>query len=1043
MLWSMVGFTIALCLPCAHAQDRAAGGGPAASQTPTDPASLDGRSFGGVSLPLEPLDGPIAFSAMKATIWKEQGTADHPTHRFLLDGNVGMQLGLFKLVASRAVVWLQERPDEQGNTYQVFVYFDEVSTPGGDSSVGVWAKRLPMEGVLRLGSARPRLNFDVRTEGRPTDAFVSEAERAFSTYLRSLVARGAYVPGQGWTSDSHVDAAAPEVGPRVPDFAQFVERLPQGERMQPVLAETGIFAFSPGDAPRYHEGPDESLVILTGGVAIQYSQRASATEPERMLEFAADRVVIFLAPGSSPAISRIGTGEIRGIYLEGNVRADSTRGRGNRPIVGSGDERYSVRAEQMYYDIDRNRAVMLDAVFWTYDQRRGLPLYMRASVIRQESANQFSAKKARLTNTAFFTPQLSIGAQSVTITSTDRVTSAGEEVSSIHVDARDITLRAQNVPFFYVPFLRGDPTRIPLRDVRLEDSTGSGQALKLTWDAISMFGLNTPAGFGLELLTDFYLERGFGGGVNVTMNRLDRGGELFLYGLPSDDGEDVLVTGDRIKHSGDARGVFYGQYWQRLSQWWVVRLGAAGFSDPTFAGTFMRPLVRTGDEATNFVDLTRTKENTELSITGVGALNDFTPNEYLLQSQGFTVDRLPEAKYVRNADDLLEQTAPGLLSYSSEYRLGLLRIRKTQPTASELGFSRSSDSLPAFGILPDESIADRLEREGFTGERVFRFDTRHELSAQLEAGPVDVTPFTVGRLTAWDNDFDAFSPNEDDNVRLWGAIGVHLGTTIQRVNNSVESKLFDLHRMRHVIRPGVTLWHAGTSIDRTSLPVYDREVESIAEGSAVRLGVDQTWQTQRGGPGRWRSVDVFTLKSDLILVSRDVDQPSPIGRFYEDRPELSNLGNFGVLEGTWQATDATALVATTIYDFDFNQPAATVLGGIVQHNPRFTTSGEVRYINVEDATFLSVGSSYQLTTTYDLTFRSVYDTDARKFQRVSAGVTRLFPNVSFGFGVAYNEITEETGFSFNLIPKGVQGRGARLRGLGSTNENDQDSSVGG
>ncbi len=280
-------------------------------------------------------------------------------------------------------------------------------------------------------------------------------------------------------------------------------------------------------------------------------------------------------------------------------------------------------------------------------------------------------------------------------------------------------------------------------------------------------------------------------------------------------------------------------------------------------------------------------------------------------------------------------------------------------------------------------------------------------------------------------------------MRLWGAVGVHLGTTIQRVDNAAESKLFDLNRLRHVIRPGVTLWHAGTNIDRTSLPIYDREVESIAEGSAIRIGIDQSWQTQRGGPGRWRSVDVFKLKSDLILASRDVDQPSPIGRFYEDRPELSNLGNFGVLEGTWQATDAAALVAATIYDFDFNQPATTTIGGIIQHNPRFTTTGEVRYINVEDATFLSGRSAYQLTRTYEMGASIVYDSDRRKIQRVGADVTRLFPNLSLGIGVAYNDISQETSFSFNFRPNGVTGRGARLRGLGSTNEQAQSNEIGG
>ena len=43
----------------------------------------------------------------------------------------------------------------------------------------------------------------------------------------------------------------------------------------------------------------------------------------------------------------------------------------------------------------RNKALLLDAVFWTYDEDRRLPLYLRADVIRQESQQEFSGERAR------------------------------------------------------------------------------------------------------------------------------------------------------------------------------------------------------------------------------------------------------------------------------------------------------------------------------------------------------------------------------------------------------------------------------------------------------------------------------------------------------------------------------------------------------------------------------------------------------------------------------------------------------------------------
>ncbi|MCH7960961.1 MAG: hypothetical protein IIC49_01365 [Planctomycetes bacterium] len=989
-------------------------------------------------LPLEPIEGPISFQAAKVTTWNEAANGIE-TIRLLLEGSVVARLGLYTLTAERANVWLEKRPAGTSDrpTYQLFVYFDRVSTPDADYTLGVWADRLPVEGVIRPEQG-VLLAYDLLEQGRPDDAFVDEGERTLAAYLRSLLSPGSFVAGQGPTQYQPDEPTQPTIGPHPSELASLYAQLPHAPRAQPVFAETGIFAFAPGDAPAYLAGEDESMVILTGGVSIQYWQRPRPGRREQMLQLKAERAVIFLAPGTSPALSRIGAGEIRGIYLEGNVWAESTLGR-TGPIVGVNDERYSVRAPKMYYDVQHNRALMLDAVFWTYDRRLRLPLYVRAAAIRQESASQYSAQRARLTNTAFFSPHLSIGARSVTITSTRE---PGQE-DSLLVDARHITLEAEGFPIAYFPRFRGDPTKIPIRDIRLEDSSGSGTTLKLTWDMLSMFGLPRPAGFGLELLTDFYFERGFGGGVSMSIDGPEHEGELLLYGLPNDTGTDVLVTGDEISHDGEARGVFLGWYRRQLDKLWTLRLAVASFSDPTFAGVFDRPLARTGREATNQIELIRTKGNSLLSLTANSALNDFTPNEFLQQSQGYTIDRLPEIKYLRVADDVFAKTAPGLVSYSSETSMGRLRMRFNRPDAREMGFSRIRDSMPAFGIAPDESIAERLRREGLTGVNVLRFDSRHELSADLSAGPVNITPFAVGRFTAWDNDFDDLSPAEDDNIRLWGAIGSHLGTTIQHVDNTIESRMFDLHRIRHIVEPGLTFWIAGTTIDRVNLPVYDENVESIAEGTAWRIGIDQTWQTQRGGPGRWRSVDVFRLKTDLVLASGDVDQESPIGRFFSDRPELSNLGNYAVVDGSWQVTDATALIGSTVYDFDISQPATTVVGGLVRHTPDFSTSGELRYVNAEDATFIDFGARYRLTRTYDFAFRSVYDTDQRKFQRVGGDVTRVFPNVSIGFGVAYNDIIQETSFSFSISPLGVRGRGARLRGLGSSNERFRRTDVGG
>src|SRR5262249_17029151 len=137
------------------------------------------------------------------------------------------------------------------------------------------------------------------------------------------------------------------------------------------------------------------------------------------------------------------------------------------------------------YSVVDDRAELIDAVFWTYDEKRGLPLYVRAKSISQESANQFKGTTAKLSNTAFFEPDFTIGMRTVTLS---RLSDDGGGESRIFIDARDITLNAGGLPFFYWPILRGEPGAVPLRNIEIMNSSGSGTAIKTTWNLYGLLG---------------------------------------------------------------------------------------------------------------------------------------------------------------------------------------------------------------------------------------------------------------------------------------------------------------------------------------------------------------------------------------------------------------------------------------------------------------------------------------------------------------------------------------------------------------------------
>ncbi len=1016
--------------------------GVAAAQGPTvDPGELTGRTFQGLRLPLGVTPGFIDFSASKAVCWTEPGTlrADGtrgaPVQRMLLTGDVKARITEFDLTATRAVVWLAPLeptdPDAGPGVWQVWVYMEKGGSAVPAKGIKVEGDKLPVQGIVKA-ERQIGLRADRLLTGRPTDPFVAEAERALARRLRELV-QGR--PPEGQSPDELVRQGrpVPPISGEAPQWSpeQDLKRIEQAERRlvpadatRPIFAKEGVFTIIPsGDVVfaggEKVAGSDGKVVeggrslIAQSGISISFWDR----KHDSTTQLTAERAVIFFEPGPQPDLARIAAEHIQGMYLEGNVIADTQSTEGH----------YSLRSPRVFYSVRDNRAVLIDAVFWTYDAVKGLPLYVRAKAIEQVSANELKATSAVLTNTPFYSPDLSIGASTVTI----KPIQEEDGTHRVYVDARDVTLRAGGVPFFYAPKLQGDPHDIPLRDLRVGSSSGSGGAVKTTWNIYSLLGEKTPKDTRADVMLDWYFDRGPAFGTDLAWKNDTGSGGLFGYLVPDDYGQDVLASGLKKDFGGEVRGIITGEHRAVLSDEWSLFVEGSYISDETFVDGYFDDFARDRREFTNAIYLRRLKDNTSLSVLGKTTFNDFISNQYLMQAPGYSVEKYPDVGYTRLADDLLSDH-PGLLTYSSEFRLTEMRLQFPKVTPASIGYPDAARAMSLFGVAPGQSIADGLRAQGYSESPVTRFDTRHELDMPMAAGPVNVTPFLAGRLTAYDDDFSEFSANADQPYRVWGSEGVRVSTELQHVDNSVESRMFDLHRIRHIVSPSITVWHADTSVDRVDLPVYDDEVESIAEGTAVRMGVDQTFQTQRGGPGRWRSVDVFTFNTELVVSSGDVDKKSPVGRYFDFMPEESNLGGtFATIDSTWQMTEVLAMGADMVYDFDINQPARTDVGITLQQGPDFTAYVDVRYLNAEDSTTTIFGAAYQLTKKYAVAGNAVYDTNLGDIQSVSGEVRRSYPNVVLGVGVSYNRITNETSLGFVLQPVGVTKGSARLKGLGT------------
>lgn len=960
--------------------------------------------------------GDLVLAAQRAWTWTDRPEAG-PVLRVVLEGSPTLQLGGTVLNCDRAVVWITPASDAQGPVWDVLAYLENAESLFASAQTAVSGDRLFVRAVIRAPGG-PSLRADLRFDGPPEkrgDASASGEvlERAEQALRLSLAA----APSPGL---SRRDRFGDRFGVEDDSAARALElatRRPAGRnapesKTDPIFTASGSFYIVPGDRVIVESGEDENVVKAFGGVVVQYTDRREG----RNLELAAERAVVFLGPGPlDEQLSGLAAGRVRGIYLEGDVRAT--------------DGEYAIRSPNAYYDVEHDQALLVDAVFTTYSEVVGAPLYVRADAVRQESADRFSTGRTRMSNVAFAEPALSLGAASMVIEQRRYPSGA----SYTQLDARHLTLRAGDIPFFYWPIFSGDPERFPIRGLAFENSNRTGPAIRSRYDLWSLLGMAPRENIQSLVDIDYYSERGFGLGTSTRWGGevfdRDHRGSFFAYILPSDDGVGVLPNGTERDADGDTRGVAQLEERVALSERWDLLARGFWSSDAAFLPEFFPTLSTSTVELTNALELRRQGDRSLLWFEVEALGTSFVPTEHQLRAPGYAVDRLPQASYAMLNIDLLAESAPGLLTYQWEGSLAQLRLRFSEDEARSIGLTSPFSSRLALGIEPDESPGDRLRAAGLDEELTLRFDTRHELRADLEipvgdaGGSIHLTPFVVGRVTAYDRDFgdfrDATGSDASDEYRVWGAAGVTLSTEIVREYNGVNSRALDLHRLRHVIEPSVTLWHGRSNLSRGDVPVFDDAVENIADGTITRFGLDQRLQTKRGGPGQWRSVD--WLRLDLAYVSTSEDRPEDdyIGRFDAARPELTVPGEYITALGSWRATEALTIAGETIVDVESSRELRSSLGVLLRHSPTFETSAELRYLGTEDVTYGYLTASYQLTSKYTVVGRANYNFDQQDFDTFSAGLSRAFPNLVLRVDFAYDNIRGDTSFGFNVMPVGL------------------------
>lgn len=1004
---------------------------------------VNGESLAGFVLPVEPVDGGLTITAERRWEWT---TLD--TKRLWLEGDVLVNLGDYAFSAPSASVWINRIPSAGGLITQYAVYFPVASEPTRYAGIGAGGKEL-----LVTGSTRGAVQLTTVLTDRGAPAGRPELGKGVARLQRHLrgIATGAPVLEQ--LPDIDVTPTPPETPISV---GAPIRASTDATALPPVTirtADTGTVPIIAGSATVSWFGGSILLdsatdsVTITGGVQIDATGMRTDDGP-RDLQLSAESSVVFLEPGTLAALKAKGKDaspattlsalDIVGIYLEGDVVAT--------------DYQYTIRCRHVYYDLVRNKAYAADAVLRTVD-RKGMLLVARAAEMQQVAGRQWRVGESTLSSSEFFVPHLSVGVSRATVTQT----AAGDSF----VIADDVTGRIGRVPFFWMPTVQGSLDRMPIKGVQLGYGDPEGTVFGVELDPFVLLGLQRERGLDATLEAGVQSEYGINAGLRM---KGDAGGKwnadffgVYDFGNP----EQTANSGDVVSPI-EWRGMVTADWVLQSSPDADTRLQLGVQSDPTLVSIF-RP--DDYQERRPYETAAWTTSSTDNSIFDFGAsisANDWVSTMWQLASRPYTTEKYPELNYRRYGDRIFGSA----VTWSSEYSGSVMSLNIQDTDSDEIGADPDAISVnPLFAA--SQNIREAYEGAGYDSDIRGRVATRQELALPLDVGDARITPFaSANGIGYFFNDFNDYS-SESDSVRGLLAGGVRASTTFTASYDTVRSRLLDLERLRHVIKPYGMLWYGWDSNDLTNYPIYDQEWEGWSGGTVGQAGIDQRLQTMRGGPGNWQSVDWVTVDAGVVVddrgndLQRTTNTPgdtfglknfqSPMPSFYAWRPEYSQWGDHLYGQGTWALGDALGLYGMMTWmledrDSQGDDLAQGSLGFRIKQSPAVTWYTEYRYVNTFDDTgeypddeLLQGGLQYRVSENYNIALAGQYDFLAETFRSATGALTRQFPDFAVTINGGYDLITNAYTFGLGIS---IWGQSADL-GSALNSAFAQNSSLGG
>jgi hypothetical protein len=942
-------------------------------------------------------------------------------HIMRFSGGVNVTVGDNRLSGKEGFVWLKVQGgssyDISHRFYQAYLYLEgNVLIEQGPRSKTTALKQATVQGADALATQFLVTGevFAVSLQRDEAPFGLLRSEPGYQRGLSALsplafgpgISKGAQVPMR--PHSGLVPAAAGSVaptagatksadGPAAPSVGAVPATTVEQVRRQTVHVAS---ASEPMAEIKKTTLPDGREVIIASGRFYLWHKPSE----DRMIEFMADNIVLYLDAGQFEAAterrgSELGRGQVRTAYLSGN-------------IVLTESER-TVRADEIFYDFANQRALIVNASMRMFDERRGLPIYLRAEKLGRVSQNLFEAENVQLTSSEFYLPQVSLNASRMVLLTEEqsveqRDTAAQDRAATYDGRLYDVHAKYGDFTFFRWPHLRTNFVRpdMPLSRIRIGNDSDYGTFLETRWHLARLLGLKEIPGVDSRFALDYFSKRGYGTGIDAEYKTDDSIGSFIGYIMKDRGDDDLGRTQDRqnIDPEQDIRGRFSFRHRQYLPDNWQMTVETSYISDRNFLEWMYRDEFYSDKNQETLVYLKRIWDNQGVSILGKVRLNDFET----------MTEELPTVEYHRTGQSFWDHQ----LTWYSDTQVSRLR--------------------------------ERFDEDGPRGKGGFYSYayTRNEVDLPLTLGSFKLVPFAAGSYgfedrEGFDRDLRGNDVGRESNVFL-GETGVRGSTMFWKEDPSVRSSFWDVRGLRHIVTPYF------------ETAAYQPSDSAIDMRDYFHAGVSQRWQTHRGGESTMQSVDWMRLDVNGTWVRDGADSDiGPVGKYgpawfaYND-PSIPFLLRrdkyyYGVVRDSlnadyeWRVSETFTLLSDANYDIEsghLQQLNVGVSRFVFPDISYYVGSRYLRPIIVEvpaddiyeKGSHSVIGAiTWQVSPRYTATFAQEYNFDFGQNVRSELTIVRQYHRMFYAVSFSIDESLNRNAVMFSIWPQGVNELGVGSR----------------